>query len=299
MVLNPADMPKRLPAPPIIAFQPNTKLAIKLEVVRLGDTLPQLGLHGHQFFELLLFEAGTGFHQQGGRSVAIAAGDLFLLAPGETHELVALRGVAGWLLVFELDALGLEGVWANLPQQLLLLSFLRPQGLAAGHFRLAGAELAAWSARLAQVAEELAERPLGFAEAAQAHLRLLLIAAARLASGHLSGIAPSQRPLLAEVFGFIERHAHQPISLAAVAAHVGRSSAHLTDLVRRETGRSVLAWIIERRLSLARQQLLTTEATIEQIAELLGYSDPAYFVRQFKQHHQQTPQAWRRANRGQ
>lgn len=56
-------------------------------------------------------------------------------------------------------------------------------------------------------------------------------------------------PRLREVFEFIEFNYHQNISLKEVALAVGYSSAYLTDLVRKLTGKTVNNWIIERRIA--------------------------------------------------
>jgi len=102
------------------------------------------------------------------------------------------------------------------------------------------------------------------------------------------------QPLLNDVFRFIETNYQDSISLREVAEAVGRSPAYLTDLVRRETGKTVLSWIIERRMAEARRLLLETEQSVEQIAETVGYSDRRHFSRQFLRLHKVAPQAWRR-----
>mgnify|MGYP001451901052 CR=1 FL=1 len=103
--------------------------------------------------------------------------------------------------------------------------------------------------------------------------------------------------MLADVFRFIEAHHRDPISLIDVAREVGRSPAYLTDLVRRKTGRTVQGWIVERRMVDARALLLETNHTVGQIAEMVGYGDASYFIKQFRRLHNATPQAWRRAHR--
>ncbi len=100
-------------------------------------------------------------------------------------------------------------------------------------------------------------------------------------------------PKLAEVFRFIEACYHQPISLTDVAQAVGYSPAYLTNLVQTQTGRTVKRWITERRMAEARFLLTTTTQSVSQIAEAVGYADPSYFIRQFRQFHQASPQAWR------
>lgn len=100
-------------------------------------------------------------------------------------------------------------------------------------------------------------------------------------------------PKLAQVFCFIEAHYHQPISLTDVAQAVGYSPAYLTNVVQTQTGRTVKRWIIERRMAQARMLLTTTVQSVSQIAEAVGYADVSYFIRQFRQVHQVSPQVWR------
>lgn len=119
---------------------------------------------------------------------------------------------------------------------------------------------------------------------------------AGLAVGFQEGLLSPQPLLLLNVFRFIEEHYQESISLREVATAVGRSRAYLTDLVRKKTGKTVLCWIVERRMSEARRLLLETNQTIEWIAETVGYFDRRHFSRQFLRHHGENPQVWRKTN---
>ncbi|MEM7066089.1 MAG: response regulator [Cyanobacteria bacterium P01_B01_bin.77] len=101
-------------------------------------------------------------------------------------------------------------------------------------------------------------------------------------------------PRLTAVFDFIEAHYQQPINLTDVAQSVGYSPAYLTNLSQSHTGRTVKAWIIERRMAQARQLLTSTADSIKNIAESIGYADAGYFTRQFRKLHGVTPQVWRK-----
>ena len=100
-------------------------------------------------------------------------------------------------------------------------------------------------------------------------------------------------PRLTAVFEFIEAHYQKPINLTDVAQAVGYSPAYLTNLSQSHTGRTVKAWIIERRMAQARQLLSNTAESIKQIANSIGYADAGYFTRQFRKLHGTTPQVWR------
>ncbi|MEH1910898.1 MAG: helix-turn-helix domain-containing protein [Nostoc sp.] len=113
---------------------------------------------------------------------------------------------------------------------------------------------------------------------------------------NLQSIFPSDFHLT-QVFEYIEANYHQPISLQDVAVAVGYCPAYLTDLVHRQTGQTVNHWIIKRRMVAARSLLLEGNLCVNQIAEAIGYQHEGHFFRQFRQYHQTTPQAWRKAQR--
>ncbi|MGK7950630.1 MAG: helix-turn-helix domain-containing protein [Xenococcaceae cyanobacterium] len=104
-------------------------------------------------------------------------------------------------------------------------------------------------------------------------------------------------PRLHEVFEFIELNYQHSIKLKEVAKAVAYSPAYLTDLVRRKTGKTVNDWIIVRRLEEAKRLLLETDDSIEQIAFDVGYQNINHFYCQFRNYCQNTPSAWREAQR--
>ncbi|BAY95886.1 MULTISPECIES: helix-turn-helix domain-containing protein [unclassified Tolypothrix] len=101
-------------------------------------------------------------------------------------------------------------------------------------------------------------------------------------------------PRLREVFEFIELNYHQSIRLKEVAQAVGYSSAYLTDLVRRLTGKTVNNWIIERRLAAASTLLLETNYSVDEIALKIGYQNINHFYCQFRDYYKNTPCGWRK-----
>ncbi|RCJ30339.1 AraC family transcriptional regulator [Nostoc punctiforme NIES-2108] len=104
-------------------------------------------------------------------------------------------------------------------------------------------------------------------------------------------------PRLSEVFEFIDLNYHQNIRLKEVAQAVGYSSAYLTDLVRRLTGKTVNNWIIERRIMEASTLLLETNYSVEEIGLKVGYQNINHFYCQFRDYYQNTPRAWRESQR--
>lgn len=101
-------------------------------------------------------------------------------------------------------------------------------------------------------------------------------------------------PQLKEVFDFIEANYQKGITLSDVAEAVGYSAAYLTNRVAKITGETVNSWIVKRRMVAARYLLKNTSQNIEEIATNVGYQNACHFSRQFRQHHDIPPQAWRK-----
>jgi AraC-like DNA-binding protein len=139
----------------------------------------------------------------------------------------------------------------------------------------------------------LASRLEGYRQAALAHLTLLLIDLARLASDVVSDLRHSGEPVLADVFAVIERRHAESLSLRDVAREVGMTPGHLTTIVRRRTGRTVQDWIIDRRMAESRRLLADTDLPIQEVARRVGITDPGYFSRLFRRTHGTTPRSWR------
>ncbi|MBC7879850.1 MAG: helix-turn-helix transcriptional regulator [Anaerolineae bacterium] len=256
--------------------------------------------HGQPFFKLLYVQEGTGHLRLGPREIATKAGDLFLIAPHEIHDLSGLKGCKVWLLAFKAEALVEESTRHSLLNQvddLVMLAFLSPDNQVQNHFQISEALQPLWLSRLRHLHQELEERRVGFSESARSLLSLLLIDVVRLSTNPTQSEFSRLHPLLRLTLCYIASNYHKPISLADVAHHVKRSPAYLTDLVRRETGKTVLAWIMDYRMVEARRLLMTTQSSIQEVAEAVGYVDAGHFNRLYRKLHGVPPQVWRQTQR--
>ncbi|MFW3172983.1 helix-turn-helix domain-containing protein [Geodermatophilus sp. CPCC 206100] len=260
------------------------------------------GAHAHDFIVLSHVERGSGRLRLDGRWQQLSAGDLVVVAPG---EVVAPEWssdadeVVLWSAYFPPDAVerrnpGTLGSWRAHP---LLFPFVGRRAGGVQRLSVPEAERPVWARRFADLDRELREPRDGAAEAALAHLTLLLVELARLATDVPGHLRLRDEPLLAAVFDVIERRFAEPISLREVAAEVGLTAGHLTTVVGRRTGRTVQQWITERRLAEARRLLGETDLTVQAVAGRVGYADAGYLTRRFRAAHGVPPQEWRAAGR--
>ena len=267
----------------------------------LPEGPPEGYAHTHDFLALAYFERGGGSVRLGDREWRIEAGDAYVIAPGEVvgGDAGGFEGVEGWTVSFPPEALGDQAPGAFLSWRAHPLLFPFVGGAAGGAQRLAvpHEDRASWTGRFCALDAELRGRRDGYREAVLSHLTLLLVELSRLAADVVGDLKLKDEPLLAEVFGFIEERYREQISLKDVARAVGLSAGHLTTVVGRKTGRTVLEWIAERRMAEARKLLVETDLSVLEVGRRVGYGDAGYFARTFRRAHGATPLGWRRAGR--
>ncbi|WP_043716998.1 AraC family transcriptional regulator [Kutzneria sp. 744] len=266
-----------------------------VSVLRL-DAHHQPGeVHRHiHDFPVLVYVERAGRLETGVPPVQARDGDAYVLAAGAVIDPAQVAGVGSAFAVF-FDSAALVGdgqaSWQSHP---LLFPFLH--GIRGGLLRLhvPPERQPAWSGAIAAIERELADRGAGYRQAALAHLTLLLVNVARLATDVVGDLRRSNETLLAEVFDVIQRRFAEPLSLRDVAASVGVTPGYLTTVVRRRTGRTVVDWITEHRMVRARRLLSETDRPVQEIARQVGLPDPAYFTRVFRANNGVTPREWRR-----
>lgn len=91
----------------------------------------------------------------------------------------------------------------------------------------------------------------------------------------------------------IESHYCERLPMTAYADELGVSVAHLNSICQRLANRSALQLLHERLLLEAKRELVYTTMSISDVADSLGFSEPAYFTRFFKRLTGFSPQQFR------
>ncbi|HEY9445765.1 MAG TPA: helix-turn-helix transcriptional regulator [Burkholderiales bacterium] len=105
---------------------------------------------------------------------------------------------------------------------------------------------------------------------------------------------PTRRSALVRVTRYISEHLTDDIALADVAAAAELSRSYVTQLLKRETGKTFVDFITALRLQKAQELLATTDMRVGEIALAVGYDDDAYFARRFRQFLRVSPGEYRR-----
>src|SRR5712672_4117169 len=146
---------------------------------------------------------------------------------------------------------------------------------------------------------ETARRELGRnQEAAKASL----VTASRILQAEIercSGVNGSTRGGLApwqilRVRAYIDSNLHRTIHIRDLSAVARRSKAHFSRKFKLAVGASPHAYVVRRRLERACHLMMTSAASLSEIALSVGFSDQAHLCRLFRQAFGQSPASWRR-----
>jgi AraC family transcriptional regulator len=96
---------------------------------------------------------------------------------------------------------------------------------------------------------------------------------------------------------YVDIHIAGPIRVADLCALIERSESHFSRVFKHTFGTSPHVFVIHRRVQLAAQYMLQTDAYLSDIALRCGFTDQAHLSRHFRQTTGETPAAWRRARR--
>ncbi|EAS6427111.1 AraC family transcriptional regulator [Salmonella enterica] len=102
---------------------------------------------------------------------------------------------------------------------------------------------------------------------------------------------------LCQLTEWIEQHLNTPLTLALLADKAGCSSRHLSHRFKQGYNISLMAYIQKRRLTLASTLLRTSRRSVTEIALMYHFSHLPSFTRAFRKQFNQSPQAFRQADR--
>ena len=99
--------------------------------------------------------------------------------------------------------------------------------------------------------------------------------------------------LLAQTY-IKEHYADSQLSLMAVSNHANVSLSYFSQIFKEETGKTFVEYLTEVRMDKAKELLRSTDRMLYEIAEQVGYENPAYFTVAFKKQVGLSPRDYRK-----
>ncbi|MBI4195766.1 MAG: AraC family transcriptional regulator [Betaproteobacteria bacterium] len=260
-------------------------------------------VHRHEFFQIQLNVEGRTRHYIGSTERWLEPGSIAFVLPYRVHLGGRPAGSRFYVINFELhflfpdleaDPLELETI--PLQRAPALAPFLFQEFM---DFRLEAADFDVALRACEKMMEEHARRALFSLEIIRANLlqligtvceryerELLALATAHAQRGH-------RADSLSRVTRYLRENLAGRITLGDAARAANVSPNYLTNLLKRETGKTFTEIVTSRRMEKARELLAYTTLRVSEIAQSAGFKDEAYFTRRFRQYFRVSPLAYR------
>jgi len=271
-----------------------TPLVFELARLEVGPRTRRAFAHRHSYCHLLWITAGQGVHMIDFEAYRLCPHALFFIAPRQVHHWVAETPVAGYSLKFSLEFLD-QVVAAS--AALAGFPFERSRQAPAAY--LTPEQAADVLPLIEQLTDEIAGESA--AQAPHCHemlavlLRLLLLRLARLLPTPATGAPATPPPDVARrFFALLETHLLVLNKASDYAELLQSNVGRLDEALKRASGRTAAQLIRDRLLLEAKRRLMFTCQPVAELAFELGFADPAYFGRFFRQRTQLSPGDFRR-----
>lgn len=100
--------------------------------------------------------------------------------------------------------------------------------------------------------------------------------------------------IIDQAVAFMDRNLDQELSVDAVASHVGLSGSYFSKQFRLRTGYSPYEYLIFERIQKAKELLVSTNMTVQQIGFEIGYHSEDNFIKSFKKKVGVSPNTFRK-----
>lgn len=251
----------------------------------------EIGLHRHDIFQQFLYiRDGSGDAIFLPKRLALSPPCIICVPPRTSHGFRFSRDIDGLVVTLLADRLPLLGGGAQQPENWLAAPRL---------VSLRSSDDAAYfDETLGRLHREVREQKAGSNELAESYLKTMVLLLNRLVGSEVAG--PPKSAKLARVQALenlIASKFREQWSVTQYADALRLTPTHLNRLVREVRGVTVHDLVMARVLEEARRLLVFTAVSVATVAEQLGFTDAAYFIRCFRKRTGVTPGHYREAER--
>jgi AraC-like DNA-binding protein len=242
-------------------------------------------LHRHNFFFILAVKEGSGAHDIDFTSYPVNNNSVFFVKPGQVHQLELKAGSTGYLLEFNNEFY--HPINKGKIQRLRKASNKNDYQFGNDTFNKL-------DTILKYVYNEYVEKQENYQDSIKANLDILMIELVRQCRNTLiSGVGSYMQERLEEFMELLDIHITTNKQVSHYTSLMNLSAFQLNEIIKATVGKTSSELINDHVIMEAKRHLLATPNQVKEIADQLGYEDVSYFIRFFKKHTGQSPEAYR------
>lgn len=129
------------------------------------------------------------------------------------------------------------------------------------------------------------------------HLIDYLLKAAIVKIAKLYYAHHSEHDAVSTVIQYMQDHMDEKITVEDLSKLIYVSKSYLSRVFKNKTGMSLMEFLRLIRIDAAKQLLLTTNKTVEEISYIIGFRSPKYFCRAFKEITTMSPREYKKSEK--
>lgn len=99
---------------------------------------------------------------------------------------------------------------------------------------------------------------------------------------------------VARIISYIDENILEKHTLASISSYAGLTKEYTCNIFKRETGKTLIDYVNERKILLAKELILNNEMPLSEVAVYLGFDNYNYFSRLFKKYLNSSPMSLKR-----
>lgn len=237
----------------------------------------------------IFIESGDGSIVVREKSYPIATGTLCFIGQNKYHYTFPKNSDEYVRSKLFLDSRSLEKIIQSLGMHSNFSAIFHSESITTAI--LSGEEYQRVSLLFQRLAEQSDDDPYRPAEVNCTAAQLMLILAKNLS------VQPQNKPdPLQRAIEYIHGHIQDDLSIDPIAVACYMSKYHLCRLFKKKMGLTIMEYILQTRLTMAKELLTQGERSVTQISHDCGFCSPSYFSRIFKEKVGQSPSKYQKIN---
>lgn len=241
-------------------------------------------LHSHPFSELFYVVSGNGTFVAEGSEFPVGKNDMVIINPQVQHTEKSLYTTPLEYIVLGID--GLSFSFENIASAQDGISMQTASG-AVYKYNMQSSNVYAY---LNIMLEEISHKKENYETVCQNLLEILLVCMLR--NDNLSIVQEEKNPLNREctqIRNYLDANYAEDITLDTLAALTHMNKYYMAHAFTKYAGMSPMSYLQQKRVQEARSLLESTNCSIAQISNILGFSSQSYFSQVFKKSTGKTP----------
>lgn len=276
-------------------------LSVQYILIHLREQSRRSHLHYHEYAELLFGISGSARVIVGEKNFELSEGTMVLIYPNEPHDVVFTGEESCHHVVKFLPQVLLSGEqsYPEYAYAFLLMEQMRERRICFSSGELEDTDV---PEIFCGMRREWENQRFGYELSLRADVtRLFLYVLRRWREDHEDlteeFFLSAKSELIRKAVAYVQGH-YADLSEEETAAACGVSPAYLSRTFKKGMGASFSAYVTGVRLRESRRLLLTTDESVTDIAQTVGFSTSAYFIARFRERYGVTPHRYRTVGKG-